>query len=372
MLKSKKSISLVLIAMLLTISLLGGCAPSTPAETTAPATTMAKTEAPTTAEATTATTTAETTTLAAETTAATETNEALSLKFAMPAGAPTISIIKAMKEQPAIADGVTVEYEMVKSPDLMASKLIKGELAAAIVPSNLAIKLYNKGIDYKYAATGVWGILYIVGNEEVNGWQDLKGKTITMIGRGLTPDIVTRHLLKANGLEPDVDVTFEYVDGATNLAPMFISGKSSISIMPEPMLSKVMTKKQDSKILFDLQAEWKNATGTSDSYPQAGMLIKGDIIANHPMVAKALLDTYNESITWVNQNPTEVSTYADELKIGTHGKLISKALPRMNLMFKNAIDSKTALETYYQVLFDASPKAIGGKMPDDNFYFVID
>ncbi len=365
MLKSKKSISLVLVALLLTISLLGGCAPSTPAETTEPTTTMAKTEATTTVA-----TMAETTTETTEET--TQAVEPLNLKFAMPVGAPTISILKAMKEQPEIAAGVTVNYEMVKSPDLMASKLIKGELDAAIVPSNLAIKLYNKGIDYKYAATGVWGILYIVGNEEVNGWQDLKGKTIAMIGRGLTPDVITRHLLKANGLEPDVDVMFDYVDGATNLAPMFISGKSTISIMPEPMLSKVMMNKQDSKILFDLQAEWKKATGTSDSYPQAGMLIKGDLIANHPMVAKALLDTYSESITWVNQNPTEVSTYADELKIGTPGKLISKALPRMNLMFKNAIDSKTALETYYQVLFDASPKAIGGKMPDDNFYFVID
>ncbi len=365
MLNSKKSVSLLLIATLI-FSLLAGCTPSTPAETTAPATTAAKTEAATTVLTTTETTTVTTT---VETTQAVE---PLNLKFAMPAGAPTLSIIKAMKEKPELGAGVTVDYEMVKSPDLMASKLIKGELDAAVVPSNLAIKLYNKGIDYKYGATGVWGVLYIVTSEQLNGWQSLKGKTITMIGRGLTPDIVTRHILKANGLEPDVDVTFDYVDGATNLAPLFISGKSTLSIMPEPMLTKVLMKKPDSKILFNLQEEWKSATGTSDSYPQAGMLIKGDLIANHPAVAKALLDTYSESITWLNANPTEAGAYADELEIGLPGKLVGKAIPRMNLMFKNAEDSKTALETYYKILFEANPKAIGGKMPDDKFYFVID
>ncbi len=362
MLNSKKGISLLLITMLI-FSLLAGCTPSTPTETTAvTTTTTAKTEVPTTVSETTETTTAETT----------QAVEPLNLKFAMPAGAPTLSIIKAMKEQPALGEGVTVDYEMVKSPDLMASKLIKGELDAAIVPSNLAIKLYNKGIDYKYAATGVWGVLYIVSSEEINGWQALKGKTITMIGRGLTPDIVTRHILKVNGLEPDVDVKFDYVDGATNLAPLFISGKSTLSIMPEPMLTKVLMKKQDSKILFNLQEEWKSATGTTDSYPQAALLIKGDLIANHPMVAKAFLDIYSISISWINKNPEKAGAYADELEIGLPGKLVGKAIPRMNLMFKNAADSKTALETYYKVLFDVDPKTIGGKMPDDNFYFVID
>ncbi len=354
----KRGISILLIVMLLMTGLLGGCA-AQPAEveTTAAETTAAETTA---AE----TTAAETT--AAETTAPAE---ALNLKFAMPVGAPTVSIIKAMKDGKTIGDNITIDYEMVKSPDLMASKLINGELDAAIVPSNLAIKLYNKGIDYKYAATGVWGILYIVGTEDVASWQDLKGKTITMIGRGLTPDIVTRHLLKANGLEPDVDVMFDYVDGAANLAPLFISGKSTLSIMPEPMLSKVMTKKPEGKVLFDLQQEWKTATGTSDSYPQAGMLIKGELIDNQPAAAAALLDLYAESIAWVNANPADAGAYGEELQIGLAAKLIEKAVPRMNLTFKNGPDSRAALEAYYQVLFDVSAKAIGGKMPDDAFYY---
>ena len=66
-----------------------------------------------------------------------------------------------------------------------------------------------------------------------------------MIGRGLTPDVVFRSLLKENGLEPDKDVSLNYVNGATELAQLFISGKSTVSIMPEPVLSKVLTKKKD-------------------------------------------------------------------------------------------------------------------------------
>ncbi len=354
----QKGISILLIAMLAFTALLGGCAQQ-PAPTATETTTAAPVETTTVAETSAETTVAETT----------EAVEPMALKVAMPVGAPTISMIKAMRDGTTLDDGTTIAYEMVKSPDLMASKLINGELDAAIVPSNLAIKLYNKGIDYRYAATGVWGILYIVGTEEVDGWQDLKGKTITMIGRGLTPDIVTRHILKANGLEPDVDVMFEYVDGAANLAPLFIAGKSTLSIMPEPMLSKVMMKQPDGKVLFDLQQEWKNATGTSDSYPQAGMLIKGSLIRDYPATAAALLGLYEESIAFVNQNAAQAGAYGEELEVGLPAKLIEKAVPRMNLAFKNAVDSRAALEAYYQVLFDVSPKAIGGKMPDDGFYF---
>lgn len=38
-------------------------------------------------------------------------------------------------------------------------------------------------------------------------------------------------------------------------------------------------------------------------------------------------------------------------------------------MFKNAKDSKKELEEYYKVLLKFNSKLIGGKLPDDKFYY---
>lgn len=291
------------------------------------------------------------------------------VNVAAPNGAPTLSMIKMFKENPSLGENSEIIYESVKSPDLMASKVISGEVDIAIVPSNLAIKLYNKGVEYKYAASSVWGILYILSSEDLNGWEDLKGKEINMIGRGLTPDVVFRALLKENGLDPDKDVTLNYVNGSTELAQLFISGKSKVSIMPEPMVSKVFTQREDAKIVLDIQKEWAKVSEGNASYPQAGLIIKNELIEKHPKIVEDFLEKYEESIKWVNENPAKAGQYSEELKTGLNAKIVEKAIVRSNMMYKNSENSKEALEGYYETLFGFSPELIGGKLPDEGFYY---
>lgn len=292
----------------------------------------------------------------------------ITIKVAAPIGAPALSLTKMFKEQPNLDDNINIIYEAIKSPDLMASKIISGETDIAVVSSNLAIKIYNKKIDYKYAASSVWGLLYILSNEDLKGWKDLKGKEINMIGRGLTPDIVLRKLLKENGLIPDKDVKFRYINGSVELAQLFISGKSKITIMPEPMVSKILLKKTNTKIILDLQKEWCKMSKNNNSYPQAGLIIKNDLIKKHPDIVKKFLTKYEESIIWLNNNPTKAGVYSEELKMGLNAKIVEKAIVRSNIIYKNASESKKALEDYYKILYDFSPQLIGGKLPDENFY----
>lgn len=292
----------------------------------------------------------------------------ITIKVAAPSGAPTLSMIKMFKEEPVLGEGVEVIYESVKSPDLMAAKIISGEVDFAIVPSNLAIKLYNKEVDYKYAASSIWGVLYVVSTEEISGWEDLRGKEINMIGRGLTPDVVLRFLLKENGLEPDVDVTFNYVNGGTELAQMFIAGESTLSIMPEPVLSKVLMKKEDATVVLDLQEEWSKVSDGTESYPQAGLVVSSALVESHPEVVEAFLAKYEESITWVNENPAEAGVYGEELEIGLAAKITENAIGRSNMEYKSALDSKESLTAYYEILFGFSPELVGGELPDDAFF----
>ncbi len=299
----------------------------------------------------------------------TEEEEPVVLNVRMPAGAPTISMLKMLKESPLELGNVILDFESVKSPDLMAPLLMAGEADIAVIPTNLAPKLYNKGVPITLLGTSVWGILYVVSHEEIESFADLKGQEIHLIGRGLTPDIIVRHLLLQNNINPDEDVTLIYLSGAKDLAPAFLGKKSQVSLMPEPMLSSVLMRNKETIVAFDLQEEWEKVTGLDGGIPQASLVVRNEILEKHPEVVLAFIEKYQEAIAWVNENPALAGKYAEELEIVAKGKVIEMAMPRLNIVFVSAPEARERLEAYFKVLKDHSAEFIGGKLPSDAFYF---
>ena len=49
-------------------------------------------------------------------------------------------------------------------------------------------------------------------------------------------------------------------------------------------------------------------------------------------------------------------------------EIAKKAMPDCNIVCISGDDAKTALSGYLQVLFDQDPKAVGGALPEDDFY----
>jgi NitT/TauT family transport system substrate-binding protein len=295
--------------------------------------------------------------------------DSLHLKIAAVDGHSTISMIKMFVERPILGKNVVAEYESVRSPDLIAAKAISGEADFIIVPTNMGAKLYNKGVPCKMAAVTIWGNLYLVSSQNINTWQDLEGRRLYLHAQGLTPDVVFRFLLKTNGLDPEKDVKITYLTGPHALAISFLGGKSRISMMPEPMLSRVMNRKPGTKIVFDLQKEWRKATGSPHpGFPQGSIMIKKSILKDYPDVADRFIDQYKESIAWVNANPEQAALYAEGIGTGMHAPAVQKAIPGCSLRYVPAMAAKKDLETFFQVLLEFSPETIGGRIPDADFY----
>ncbi len=282
----------------------------------------------------------------------------------VPSGATLATI--AHLDTNEIDEGYNVETEVIKSSDLIAGRLISGEADFAVIPTNLAAVLANKGTGLRMAGPAIWGLLYIVTSEDLDGIQDLKGRTVHMIGRGLTPDITFRHLLEENDLEPDVDVTITYASSAAELAPAFLSGKSTVSMMPEPMITTVLTRKPDTRILVDVQQEWAARYGSS--YPQAGLVVSGAFADEHPAFVEAFVNAYSAAVAAAVADPEATGVAVNELASEMNPDIFAAAIPRMNLEFVDALDAKDALEDYYRVLEAFNPATIGGKLPSDDFY----
>lgn len=293
--------------------------------------------------------------------------KSFSVKLTAPNGGPAIAISKLVFEKAKIAEA-NIEYEIVDGPALLQARIISGETDLAVVPSNLAAILHAKGADITYLATLVWGNFYCLSNNpSVVDFASLKGKTIYSFGRGMTPDLTVREVLLKNGIEPDTDVKIEYLTSVADIAGAFLSGKAEIVIIAEPVLSQVLSKKTNAKLVFDVQKEWKKFFG--ESYPQAGIIVKNEFLKTQKKFVDKFLIEVEKTVNWTNKNPKLASEQATSIMKLPPAPIVEKAIPGLNLKFVSAKNSRQALENYFTILQKTDSKFIGGKMPTEDFYY---
>ncbi|MFP4382813.1 MAG: ABC transporter substrate-binding protein [Spirochaetia bacterium] len=269
----------------------------------------------------------------------------------------------------AEGDGYSVVYDFYAAPDVLIPKIISGEVEIAAMPTNLAAKLYNSGVDYRLAAVNVWGVLYVISTDRnVRGWDDLKGTTVYSIGKGTTPDLLFRYLLEENGIDPQNDLTIDYSYDQVGLSQLMTAGKVQTAVLPEPFVSKVLAGNDTSEIILDFQKEWGEVRGSDARYPQSGIVIRGDFADNNPGIVSDFLDRYNRSIQWINRNPKEAAPLVENLNIGLTAGEAEAAIPRLNLLYEDSRAAKEEVEQFLTFLLEFAPKAVGGKLPDAGFY----
>ncbi|WZL73456.1 ABC transporter substrate-binding protein [Clostridiaceae bacterium 35-E11] len=285
-------------------------------------------------------------------------------------GPTSIGMIKMFEEKPSLGENIASTYQVAESPDILVARLLSKEVDFAALPTNVAAKLYNKGAGYNLAAVNIWGVLYVMTQEDnIKDWKDLKGKTINAVAKGSTPDVVFRYLLEKNGLDPEKDVTLDYTLGHVELAQSMSAGKINMGVLPEPFVTNVGMKNEKAQIALNLQDEWKKALGTETSYPQTCIVVREEFAQAHPEAVARFLEELKKSIDWVNANAVEAGVLVEKHEIGMTAKMAEAAIPRCNLRFEDAQKAKEVVDEYLNVLFDYSPKDVGGKLPDENFYY---
>ncbi len=289
------------------------------------------------------------------------------VKVILPSGGPAVALSKIVYEKKQFARSVT-EYEVVAGPDILQARVLSGEADIAVTATNFASIVYAKNKSVTLLAPIVWGNLYCITSENIASIAELKGKTVYSFGRGVTPDLTVREILSKNGLNPDRDVTFQYVSSAADIPPAFLSGKASIAIAAEPALSAILAKKPDTKILIDIQKEWEEKFG-GFSYPQASLIVKTEFLKKHPEYVRAFIKAAEDSVEWVNAHNEMAAEYASKITVLPPVPVLAKAIPRLHLYFVDMQKAKTAIERYFTVLAASDPKFIGGKLPDEGFYY---
>ncbi|MFP4563513.1 MAG: ABC transporter substrate-binding protein [Spirochaetia bacterium] len=284
-------------------------------------------------------------------------------------GPSGIGMIRLFEEKPDLGADVDTEFQIVGSPDVMVSKILSGEVACAILPTNLAAKLYNGGVPYYLGAVTGNGLLYLLSSDDsVTSLDDLRGREVYNIGQAATPDFILRYLLRERGIDPLNDVTIRFTYNHAELAQNLIAGRVTTGVLPEPFVTMVTTQNRDVRIAVNFQEEWKEVRNTEQSFPMTCVVISKSFLAEHPEAVSRYLDAYRRSIEWVAANPAPAGGLAEKHGIGMKAAVAAQAIPRLNLTFATGEDARELMEPYLEVLLNFDPDSIGGKLPDEGFY----
>lgn len=267
------------------------------------------------------------------------------------------------------ANGSNIKIEVLNEPIQVRKMIIEGSADFAILPTTMAAIIYNKGIDYKLVAIPVWGTLYLFGNDiSITKWEDLRGKKINVMAKGMTPDVLFRYLLMQNGLDPNNDVSLDYsFPTHIDLANAVAAGQATLGVISEPLVSLVMQKNTSVAPIFDLNDEWKKLQ--SSPIAQTALMVSNGFCTNNPEIIEYVTNSYKYSSQWVNQHPDSAALLMVKHKILPNYEVAYNAIPRSNLLFVNAREVKAGINSYLRVFYKMNPDIIGGKMPDEDFIY---
>ena len=349
--KFKKVLSAVLaLAMAASLAACGGAAA---VSSTEPASEPAATEAP-----------AETTETAAE---------SAGIRIAGLKGPTTMGLVNLIAQAEAGQTAQDYAFTMYGAADEIVPLLVKGELDAAAIPANLAATLYQKtGGALEVACINTLGVLYVVelGNN-IQSVEDLKGATIVTTGKGTTPEYVLRYVLSQNGIDPDKDVTIEYLSEATEVAARLTTpttdSSTIVAMLPQPFVTSVVAQSEGGvRVALDMNEEWQKVAGSR--LVTGVTVVRKEFAEANPDVMAQLMTDYAASVESVTTDLSGTAALCEQYGVVAKAALAEKALPSCNIVFETGDEMKTDLTAYLQVLYDADPASVGGALPGEDFY----
>ena len=314
-----------------------------------------------------------------ETTVEEETNitrEPVEINIGVLQGPTAMGMVHLMNEadNENIGDDV-YNFTLAGSPDEIVPNIIQGNLDIAALPSNLASILYhNTDGAVQVIAINTLGILHIVeAGESITSVEDLRGRTIYASGHASAPEFILNYILTSNGIDPQNDVTIEWLSEHTEVATRMAMSENGVAMLPQPFVTVAQNQNEDLRIVLDLTEEWDQIQANNDGPTSAlvmGVLVaRREFIEENPEAINHFLSRTSESIQFVNENTYEAAQLIEYYDLFP-APIATRALPYSNITFISGTEMQERFSGYLQVLFDQFPASIGGEMPSEEFYYI--
>lgn len=272
-----------------------------------------------------------------------------------------------MKEGNILGEEVEIDIRISPDHQRALSLISQNEIDMMLTGVNVGAKAFNRGIDIRLLNTNIWGIDYLLSSGfKAEAWSDLTGKTLSLPLMGGPLDFLARYFLLENGVDLD-SVEFVYMP-SNNGARTFQLGKVDSIILPEPMVTITLKNYEDAYLSFDIQKEWAKLHNGEDRIPFVGLFVSGNFAEENYQLLEKINEYYQNGIDWVHDNPQKAAELAAEY-FGQPAPIIQASFERINLNYYSPGETYQLIELYFNEIMEIYPEMIGGKLPNELFYF---
>lgn len=265
----------------------------------------------------------------------------------MPDGAPALAMAKIITENNQFDR--EVEYNVVPANEIQTSVASK-KAGLSLLPVNIASKVAGDGENYKLISVNTHGNLYVVGMTDTSDINDLKGKKVAVVNLSNVPGLTFRTILDDKGI--DYTLNSDGTPSANEISlvnqanvAQFLNGTFDYIVAPEPAVSTILSKRQNSKILFDLNTLY------GGDYPQAVLLARTDVYKDTKFI-NAFLAELEKNNAWLKEN-NENKSLAESAMAAlfettsiTANLITDDIVDRCNIKVTKGSNAKTLVNTY--------------------------
>ncbi|MBV6273413.1 ABC transporter substrate-binding protein [Alcaligenaceae bacterium CGII-47] len=267
----------------------------------------------------------------------------------------------------------TLEFRHWKNPDQLRVLLAKKEIDFSATPVNLPAIMANRGSPVRLLNVSVWGILWFISrNPEVRSVSDLAGRTLVSTFQRDLPSILLDRLTEARGLTGTRAVQRRHTRDAQDAMALILTGQAENALLVEPAVSMLLAQniKQGGAPLYrvqSLEAAWSETFPDSPDLPQAGIMVNAHL-ADDRALSRAVDEAYTRSAQWCSAHPAECAAIVHKHLNFLPADAIEASIRVTRLDSRPASAVRPALESLYRLIQQHDPDAIGGHLPNTDFY----
>ncbi len=313
-----------------------------------------------------------------------EDDEHTVIKIGYMAGPTGMGLAKLIHDQKS-NENLDYEFTMYTDASLATADLVAGKIDMACVPTNTAAALSNRtNGKVQTLAINCLNSLYFMQKStsdiKIDDLSDLEGKTVYTLKNG-TPSVILNQLISKSGLNITVATSYDDGNGSkeivtpNDLASLLIAGSDiEIALVPEPVATAVPIKINAAgkdytyKTVIDLGVAWNEYS--SSPVAMGCLIANSEFAKEHRDDINTFLDDYKASVDFITdtKNIDAASLYIEEAGILEKAAIAKKSLSNLGdaITYVDGDAMHTILVEFYNAI---GLNLIGGKLPDDAFYY---
>lgn len=261
--------------------------------------------------------------------------------------------------------GYTVNF--YDNTDEICNLIKSGEADIACLPLNLAAKLYNETDgNIEILAINTEGNLYALSTDStISNVAFFKDKKIYAAGKGTSYEYMTDYILEEKGISNE---NIEYVEKFSDLVTKAEEGEADIIIAPEPYASACANKNSAYGTAISLTDTWKQVCDTEPALECT--IVRKDYLEANPDIITEFMTFYEVSINFINMENNTIPPLIKGYGIVDSEDYVISAIANANIVFVEGEEMKTLVKSNFEILNSLSTDTIGGKIPDDDIYYL--